>query len=243
MTYARLQTFRKAALVSVLGTSLLLTSCVSTPIDPSTMTPAEITLRQQQNEDLRIVQGVATGAALGAATGALFAALSSRGDSRAIARGAIVGGLVGGVAGGVDANNVNQGARAQASQQAQYREVIASANKVIASYRKSNAAVAQLIASENSRISRLNGELHSGRIDAAGYRRQLGDAKGRVELVDQRISRTERDLDALRSARSDGAPVSAQITALQVEKTRLQQQRNALRSAYSRVPAAVGLGV
>lgn len=229
----------RVAIAPMLVASLFLTSCVSTAIDPANMSPAEIALRQQQTEDIRIVQGVATGAIVGAAGGALLAAVTG-GDSRAVTRGAIIGGMVGGVAGGVDANNVNRGARSQSSQQAQYRATIESANKAIAFYRRSNSTASSLVSSENSRVSRLNADFQAGRIDRASYRRQLANAGGNVAILDSRIGRAERDISALRSS---GAPASSQIAALQAEKRRLQNQRDALKKAYSRVPDEINLAV
>lgn len=226
----------------VLVGTLLLTSCTTVSGDPSTMSPAEIALRQRQNEDIRIAQGVATGAVIGAAGGALIAALTG-GDGRSIARGAIAGGVVGGVAGGVDAHNVNQGARAQAGQQDRYRAIIANADHNIAHYRRMNSVTSQLIAEENGRIGRLNGEYRAGRVDKAEYRRRMSGARGNLSIIDGQIGKVERDINDLRSEGQNGAPVSSKVAQLQGEKNRLQAQRNALVAAYSRVPDDINLGV
>jgi uncharacterized protein YcfJ len=221
---------------------LMLTSCTTVSGDPSTMSSAEIALRQRQNEDVRIAQGVATGAVIGAAGGALIAALAG-GDGRSIAQGAIAGGVVGGVAGGIDANNVNKGARAEAGQQDRYRAVIANADHNIAHYRRMNSVTSQLIAEENGRIGRLNGEYRAGKVDKAEYRRKLSGARGNLSIIDGQISKVERDIKDLRSEGQNGAPVSSRVAELQGEKNRLQVQRNALVTAYSRVPDDINLGV
>lgn len=234
--------FNRKLVAPILICALLATSCATTSGDPSTMTSAEIALRQKQNEDIRIAQGVATGAALGAAGGALIAALAG-GDGRSIARGAIAGGVIGGVAGGIDANNVNQNARAEAGQQDRYRSIIANADHNIAHYRRMNGVTSQLISEENSRIARLNGDYRSGKVDKAEYRRKLSGASGNLSIIDGQISKVDRDITDLRSEGRNGAPVSSKVAALQAEKSRLQSQRSALKTAYSRVPDDINLGV
>ncbi|MCW1754159.1 MULTISPECIES: hypothetical protein [Rhizobium] len=232
---------RKFIAPVLIGT-LLVTSCTTVSGDPSTMSSAEIALRQRQNEDVRIAQGVATGAVLGAAGGALLAALTG-GDGRSIARGAITGGVIGGVAGGIDANNVNRGARAEAGQQDRYRTIIANADHNIAHYRRMNGVTSQLIAEENGRIGRLNGEYRAGKVDKGEYRRRLSGARGNLSIIDGQISKVERDISDLRSEGQNGAPVSSRVAQLQGEKSRLQSQRNALVTVYSRVPDDINLGV
>lgn len=238
----QLQFFNRKLVAPILISALLVTSCTTVSGDPSTMSRAEIALRQRQNEDVRIAQGVATGAVLGAAGGALIAALAG-GDGRSIARGAIAGGVIGGVAGGVDANNVNRNARAEAGQQDRYRTIIANADHNIAHYRRMNGLASQLVSEENSRIARLNGEYRSGKVDKAEYRRKLSGARGNISLIDGQIGKVDRNISDLRSEASNGAPVSSKISALQAEKNRLQSQRNALKTAYSRVPGDINLGV
>lgn len=231
---------RTATAIVVIG-SMFLTSCVSTAVDPANMTSSEIALRQRQTEDIRIAQGVVTGAAVGAAGGALIAALAG-GDGRAIARGAIAGGLVGGVVGGVDANNVNQATRVESGQQDRYRQVIANADRAIAHYRRTNATAASLVSSENTRVARLNAEFRSGKIDKAGYRRKMANAKSNVAILDSQISRADRDISDLRSEGRSG-PTAGKIAELQAEKSRLQHQRDALKVAYSRVTDEIDLNV
>lgn len=234
--------FNRKLVAPILICAFLATSCATTSGDPATMTSAEIALRQRQNEDVRIAQGVATGAIIGAAGGALLAALAG-GDSNSIARGAIAGGVIGGVAGGVDANNVNRNARAEAGQQDRYRTIIANADHNIAHYRRMNGLTSQLISEENARIARLNGEYRAGRVDKAKYRSQLSNARSNLSLVDGQISKVDRNISDLRNEGKNGAPVSSKVATLQAEKSRLQAQRKALATAYSRVPDDINLGV
>lgn len=231
--------FKPLFVALTVSASIVLSACTTTAIDPSTMSKTEIAMRQQQNENVRVLQGAATGAAIGAIGGAALAAVLG-GDGKAIARGAVAGGLVGGVAGANDANNVNNGARAEASEQSRYRTIIANADKNIAHYRRMASYASTLVSQENAQISSLNNQFHKGSIDRATYRSKMQNAQSNLKVVDGQIEKANSDISDLKTVLAQGAPVSGKIAQLQAEKAALLRERNALRNAYSRVPKDVG---
>lgn len=233
--------FRRLAIVAVMVIPTLgLAGCTTT--GGSNLTAAEQQLRQTETK--RIAQGAVYGAATGAVLGAAITAIAG-GSSDAIARNALIGAGAGAVGGGLYANNVNQQTRPYAEQQERYGTVIAQADANIAQYRRTAEAAGRVASDEENKISRLNVELQAGRVTAADYRKQMANAQGNVRLLDQQIRDASADIDVLSKEVSEGAPESVQSrqATLIAEKATLEDRKQRLMQAYSRVPDSVGLNI
>nr|WP_320143340.1 hypothetical protein [uncultured Cohaesibacter sp.] len=233
---------QKYALIAALIASLALAGCVTTQQPTGSLSPTEMAMRQKQNENVRILQGVATGAAVGAIVGGGLGLLLG-GDEKSMAQGAMIGALGGGVFGAADAQRVNKEAGAQAAQQDQLKGVIANAEKNIAHYQEMANFARQLAAEEKAEIDRLNAQLSAGQLAPDAYRAQMSSARGNVKIVNSQISNVDRDISDLEGATKKGMNVKKQIAELKAQKVSLETQRDALVSAYSRVPSEVGVTI
>ncbi len=233
---------QKFTVITALAVSLALSGCVTTQQPTGTLSPTEMAMRQKETENVRIVQGVATGAAVGAIVGGGLGLLLG-GDERSMAKGALIGAIGGGALGAADANRVNQQAGAQAAEQGQLKSIIANAEKNIATYKSMASYTSQLVAEEQAEIERLNGMLSTGQLDATAYRAQMASAQSNVKIVNGQISNADRDIKDLEGAAKNGMQVTKQIEELKAQKASLVAQRDALVSAYSRVPSEVGVTI
>lgn len=227
----------KRIVAGLLAVSVLASGCTNTTtaIDPSTMTPTEIALRQQQTERTRIVQGVATGAVVGALAGAAIGAIAG-GDSRSITRGAIIGGVGGGVIGGADANRVNQQTRGIAAEQSDLRAIIANADKSIAHYSKINGLTGRLITEETARLTNSKKSLASGQMSKEAYRKQVESARGNVKVVSQYVDQADQDLNDLKraTANNNNAAAKQRVAQLTAQRNQLKNQLARMQTAVSR---------
>ena len=232
----------KFALVAALVASLALAGCVTTQQPTGTLSPTEMAMRQKQNENVRILQGAATGAVVGAVVGGGLGLLLG-GDERSMAKGAMIGALGGGVLGAADAQRVNNQAGAQAAQQDQLKAVIANAEKNISHYQEMSNYTRQLTAEKEAEIARLNGMLSAGELAPEDYRARMSNARSNVQLVNGQISNVDQDISDLEGAAKNGMDVKKQISDLKAQKASLVVQRDALVTAYSRVPTEIGVTI
>ncbi|WP_152045831.1 hypothetical protein [Aureimonas psammosilenae] len=232
------------AQAALLAASLALAGCQTTgPIDPSTMSPAEIALRQQETERTRIVQGVATGAVVGALIGGLAGAALGGGNRDAILQGALIGGVGGGVAGGADANRVNQQTRQVAAQQDSLRATIESADKSIAYYKRNVALTSRLVDEQAERVLRNNARFQSGELTVSAYRAELRTASQNIALVKKSIGNADQDIADFDRATANGKTPETldRKRQLEGERAALRRELARLQETYSRVPTQIGL--
>ncbi|PRX10065.1 UNVERIFIED_ORG: hypothetical protein BCL66_105251 [Martelella mediterranea] len=229
-------TWKSTILASTMVVVLATSSCSTVAIDPDTMSPAEVALRQEQNERVRIMQGVATGAGIGALIGGGLAAVMG-GDGDDILKMAALGAVAGGMAGGADANRVNSGAGAQAAEQQRYKQVIANANNNIAYYKGVNRNASTIVRDANRDVSKFNAQYKSGAISKSDYRSKMASARGNVRILDGNLNKIDTDINDLQNS---GVNVSSKVNTLKAQKRALERERDALVKAYSRVPSDVG---
>lgn len=205
------------------------------PVNASSATSTEIALRQQQTEHTRIATGVATGAVIGALAGAAIGALAG-GNSKSTLRGALIGGVGGGVVGGMDANRVNQQTRMVAREQNDLRQVIASADKNIAYYRRASTLTQKLANEDASRLQNGKKQLASGSLSRAAYTREVDNARSNAQLVDQYVKNADQDISDLRraSANSNSDAARQRIAQLTAERNQLKSQLARMQTAISR---------
>jgi|GEM_PF-6432151 len=231
-----MNTWKSTILASSMVVVLATSGCSTVAIDPDTMSPAEVALRQEQNERVRIMQGVATGAGIGAVIGGGLAAIMG-GDANDIMKMAALGAVAGGMAGGADANRVNSGAGAQSAEQQKYKQIIANANTNIAYYKSVNKNASAVVREANRDVSKLNAQYKSGAISKAEYRSEMASARGNVRILDGNLNKIDTDINDLQTS---GVNVSSKINTLKAQKRALERERDALVKAYSRVPSDVG---
>ena len=82
-----------------------------------------------------------------------------------------------------------------------------------------------------------------GQLAPDAYRAQMSSARGNVKIVNSQISNVDRDISDLEGAAKKGMNVKKQIAELKAQKVSLETQRDALVSAYSRVPSEVGVTI
>lgn len=188
-------------------------------------------------EQQRIQQGVFTGAVAGAAVGAVVGGLASRNGS-----GALVGGLaglvVGGVIGQMEASRVNDQTAKQTAQRNNYKKMISDADRNIESYRRLNATASALVDEETPRIAKLNDQYQAGQITAEQYKREMASSSDNLKLLQKARNRLNTDIGVLDKGNSDES--KARAAQLRQQRDQLDQQLGRLRTAYDRVPAAIG---
>ncbi|TLP42906.1 MULTISPECIES: hypothetical protein [Cohaesibacter] len=224
-------------LATMLALSVTISGCIATKQPNEHLTPTEIALRQKQTEHKRVVQGVATGALIGAAVGGGLGLILSGGDKRSMLRGAGLGALAGGVMGGVDASKVNKETREVSAEQDELKSIIAATEKSIAYYRSMANMTAKLTANANQRIPQMNASYQAGTLDRDTYRNQMLSARENMRIINDQVDNVDRDISDLEAVKKNKKlKVDAQIAKLKAQKAALTKQRDALQTAYSRVP-------
>jgi len=230
---------------TVLILSLAVSGCVSTSAGvggaPKSATAAA--LRQQQVEYERIQEGVVTGAVIGALIGAgigLAAGGQNRGQAAAL--GGLLGAGLGGAAGGAYAQNVNEQTKNISAQKEGLQKVIAQADRSIGQARRLNETASALANEEQTRINGLNAQLRAGKITAAMYRSEIGDARNNISLIEGARDKIDADINILDRAGKEpgGAEAAARANQLRAQKAQLEGQLNRLRGVYNRIPTEVG---
>lgn len=230
---------------TVLILSLAVSGCVSTSAGvggaPKTATAAA--LRQQQVEYERIQEGVVTGAVIGALIGAgigLAAGGQNRGQAAAL--GGLLGAGLGGAAGGAYAQNVNEQTKNISAQKEGLQKVIAQADRSIGQARRINELASSLASEEQARINGLNAQLRTGKITAAMYRTEIGDARNNINAIEGSRDKIDADIAILDRVGKEpgGGEAAARANQLRAEKAKLETKLKLLHDVYNRVPGEVG---
>ncbi|MCU0588666.1 MAG: YMGG-like glycine zipper-containing protein [Syntrophobacteraceae bacterium] len=190
------------------------------------LVPACATESQQAKTE-GTLGGAAIGAALGAGIGALV------GGGRGAAIGAGVGAGVGALAGYSYANNVVERRKALAGRENDLDARIQYARGVNEDARAYNQSLEQEIQTAELEINKLKAQSQQQQATRQALARKKQDLNKKVQEANESLALTQRELDDLRTFRSQQTQRSAQLDAeiKSLEKTEAQLRENASRLA------------